>query len=98
MSEQNEGPTLADVLAAIEASRAEATERFDRLEGRADATDAALASLARKTERIAADVAQLRADVAAVKVDTGFLESFADDSQTAIRRHLGDPDAHRRAA
>lgn len=92
MSEQNgPEPTLRDVLAAIEASRAEAA-------GRADATDAALASLTRRTERIAADVAQLRADVAAVKVDTGFLESFADDSQAAIRRHSADPDAHRRAA
>jgi hypothetical protein len=76
MSEQPE-PTLADVLAAIEASRAEAGHRFDRID---------------------AAIGQLRADVAAVKVDTGFLEAHSGDQHEAIRRHFVDPDAHRRAA
>jgi hypothetical protein len=76
MSEQPE-PTLADVLAAIEAARTEAAHRFDRVD---------------------AGIAQLRADVAAVKVDTAYVEAHIDDRTVAIRRHVEDPDAHRRAA
>jgi hypothetical protein len=78
MSEQPEPePTLRDVLAAIEAARAESAHRFDRID---------------------AAIGQLRADVASVKVDTAYVEAHIDDQQTAIRRHLADPDAHRRAA
>lgn len=49
-------------------------------------------------DRVDAAIGQLRADVAAVKVDTGFLEAHADDQHTAIQRHVDDPGAHRRAA
>lgn len=49
-------------------------------------------------DRIDAAIGQLRADVAAVKVDTGYLEAHVADQQTAIVRHIGDPDAHRRVA
>lgn len=51
-----------------------------------------------RADRIEAAIGQLRADVAAVKVDTGYLEAHSSDQQTAITRHAADPDAHRRAA
>lgn len=77
-------PTLADVLAEMRAMRAELGE--------------ARTDLAHRADRLAAAVGQLRADVAAVKVDTGYLEAHATDQQTAIRQHVDDPNAHRRAA
>jgi multidrug resistance efflux pump len=86
-----EEPTLGDVLAAIEAARAEASQRADGLES-------SLADLSHRVDQIGAAVGQLRADVASIKVDTGYLEAHARDQQTAIRRHNADPDAHRRAA
>lgn len=70
-------PTLADVLAAVQAGFVEAAHRFDRI-------DAALG--------------QLRADVAAVKVDTSYVEAHIDDHQAAHLLHVNDPAAHRRAA
>jgi hypothetical protein len=85
MTEQPEQPDqFAVLLAAIESARAESEHRFDRLE-------AALG-------QVTAAAGQLRADVAAVKVDTGFLEGAARNHYTAITRHTADPDAHRRAA
>lgn len=83
MSEGAE-PTLADVLAELRTMRAEIGGAREEAGHRFDRIDAA--------------VGQLRADVAAVKVDTGFLEAHATDQQTAIRRHSADPEAHRRAA
>lgn len=59
---------------------------------------AARTEAAHRFDRIDAAIGQLRADVAAVKVDTGFLEAHADDQHTAIQRHVDDPGAHRRAA
>ena len=56
------------------------------------------ADLAHRAEQLAAAVGQVRADVAAVKVDTGYLEAHANDQHDAIRRHAADPHAHRRAA
>ena len=49
-------------------------------------------------DRVEAAVGQLRADIAAVKVDTGYLEAHSGDQQDAIARHIADPTAHRRAA
>ncbi len=87
MSDQDERgpePTLGDVLAAITAAREDVAGRFEQVSHRFDTLDAA--------------IGQLRADLAAVKVDTGYLEAHSRDQQTAIRRHAADPDAHRRAA
>ena len=81
---QDQEPTLRDVLAVIAAARADDAERFEQISHRFDNLDAA--------------VGQLRADVAAIKVDTGYLEAHSRDQQTAILRHSNDPNAHRRAA
>lgn len=62
------------------------------------AIEAARTEAAHRFDRIDASIGQLRADVAAVKVDTGFLEAHSADQQTAISRHVADPNAHRRAA
>lgn len=83
MSDGSE-PTLAEVLAELRAMRAEVGE--------------ARAEAGHRFDRIDAAIGQVRADVAAVKVDTAFTEAHITDHQTAIERHTGDPHAHRRAA
>jgi hypothetical protein len=83
MSEGSE-PTLAELLAELRATRAEVAE--------------ARAEAGHRFDRVDAAVGQVRADIAAVKVDTAFVESHIDDHQTAIERHAADPGAHRRAA
>lgn len=77
-------PTLAELLAELRAVRAEIGEAREEAGHRFD--------------RIDAGIGQLRADIAAVKVDTAFTEAHIGDHQEAIRRHAADPDAHRRAA
>jgi hypothetical protein len=62
------------------------------------AIEAGFTEVAHRFDRVDAAVSQLRADVAAVKVDTGYLEAHSHDQQTAITRHAADPHAHRRAA
>ena len=49
-------------------------------------------------DQLRADIAQVRADVVAVKADTAYTERYIGDLQTAVRRHIDDPDAHHRAA
>lgn len=62
------------------------------------AIQAGFTEVTHRFDRVDAAVAQLRADVAAVKVDTGYLEAHSRDQAEAITRHADDPHAHRRAA
>jgi hypothetical protein len=84
MSEGPEEPTLAELLAELRAVRAEVGEAREEAGHRFD--------------RVDAGIAQVRADIAAVKVDTAYVEAHIDDRTVALRRHVEDPDAHRRAA
>lgn len=40
----------------------------------------------------------IRADIAGVKTDTSFVESYVNDMHEAMRRHIADPNAHPDAA
>lgn len=84
MSGQESEPTLAELLAELRAMRADLGDTRTEAGHRFDRIDAA--------------IGQVRADVAAVKVDTAFTEAHITDHQTAIQRHVDDPGAHRRAA
>lgn len=52
------------------------------------------AQTAHRFDRLDAGQAQLRADVAAVKVDTAYTEAHIGDLHEAVRRHIGNPNAH----
>jgi len=76
--------SLADVLAAIAGLRTETAAGFAASVER----DNALADrLVKRTEL-------LRADIAAVKAEVAIGEAFGEDTVTALRRHLEDPQAH----
>lgn len=80
-------PTLADVLRAVNDLATYTTAQFSRVDARLGQVEAAVAIVGAKVD-------QARADIAAVKVDTTYAEAHGHDLQEALRRHLGDTDAH----
>lgn len=80
--------SLADVLAAVAAMRAEMTAGFAASVER----DNALA------DRLVTRTDLIRADVAAVKAELAIEEAFGRDTVTALKRHTADPHAHEQRA
>jgi outer membrane murein-binding lipoprotein Lpp len=105
-------PTLVDVLAAIAALstnvarieakgdqlRTEMNVRFDQVADKFELARSDTAAVDAKVDRVQADVAQVRADVLAVKVEHGFYERHQISLQTALDRHMQDPGGHSHAA
>lgn len=87
-------PTLADVLAAVNAVATSVHDLATYTAGEFRRVDARLGQLDAAVATVGAKVDQARADIAAVKVDTAFAERYAGDTQDALRRHLDDPNAH----
>ena len=92
--EQQPEPTLADVLAAVNAVATSVHDLAAYTAGEFRRVDARLGQLDAAVATVSAKVDQVRADVAAVKVDTAFAEAHNADLQNALRRHLDDPNAH----
>jgi hypothetical protein len=87
-------PTLAEVLRAVNDLATYTTAQFAKVDARLGQLDAAIGTVRAEVVAVGAKVDQVRADVAAVKVDTAYTERYLGDAQDALRRHLGDPDAH----
>jgi outer membrane murein-binding lipoprotein Lpp len=80
-------PGNAEILAAIQSLAA----KVDALDSKVDAVDS-------KVDGLAVSLDQLRQDVMAVKVDTGFIDRHIADFQAWANRHGQDPNAHHRRA
>jgi len=87
-------PTLAQVLAAVEALAAQA----GRIDGKLDALNTAVGEMNERVEHVEAMLDQVGEDVVAVKVNQGFTDRHIADFQTWARRHQGNPNAHGTAA
>lgn len=105
-------PTLADVLAAVNAqSRAIANlaASVSFVEANQNALRDSLAetrgqirtsfeTVARDMTRTVEAIGHVREDIAGVKADTAFVERWNQDMHEALVRHIADPNAHRNAA
>ena len=99
--EQPQEPTLADVMAAVTTLSTSVHDlathtaaQFAKVDARLGQLDAGVATVRAEVAAVSAKVDQVRADIAAVKVDTAYTEAHIGDLQTAMRRHLDDPNAH----
>ncbi len=95
-------PTIADVLAAINALAQSTAARFDQAAETAAQIRADIGQFRTevgvKFDMVSADIAQLRADVLHAKVDATLAEARAKSAHDALNRHTGDPQAHGRDA
>jgi hypothetical protein len=96
------GPTLAEVLAAVNTLAADVSRRFDQVDTTAEGIRADVGQFRTevgvKFDMVSADIAQLRADVLHAKVDASLAEARAKSAHDALNRHVGDPNAHGRDA
>jgi len=79
---------MADVLAAVHSGFTAMGERFDALDVRVTGLE----------DRLVDRTELLRADIAGVKADLAIQEAYGKDTANALRRHIADQIAHRRAA
>ena len=77
-------PTLADVLEVMKAGFAQVMLEHAKTNAKIDTV----------RDELKADIAQVRADVLALKVEHGLYEQHQSDVQTALARHIMDPEAH----
>ena len=87
-------PTLSDILAAIQRVEAKGDQLRTEMNVRFDVADTKTDHVTHRLDRLDAKTDQLRADVAAVKVDTGFAEAHIGDLHESMSRHIADPRAH----
>jgi len=73
-------------MAVQDAHSARITVRMSKLEAQFDVLGTKLDD----------HMTQVHAEIAAVKLDTAFIERRLDDVYTAVSQHIADPDAHRR--
>lgn len=84
-------PTLADLVAMLTALQSSVAT----LQGAV--TDGFAASVERDealADRLVSRTDLIRADIAGVKADLAIEEAFSKDTVVALKRHIGDPDAH----
>lgn len=96
MTEQSEpGPSLTDVMGALTALSAGVAQLA---EDQRHSESRLTARLDQLEDRMIDRFAKAREDAAGIKLAVAGLESGERDTAEAVRRHLGDDDAHRRAA
>jgi hypothetical protein len=102
---QSAEPTNAEILHAIN-HLADRLAAFEQAAVSRGMLRAGLVELARQNsqtseraaERISRELGLFREDVLGLKTDLALTEQHSEDLQEAMRRHLGDPGAHRDAA
>lgn len=94
MTEPAPEPTLADLMAAINAIAQTQATHGEALA----AVEVKLDTVASEQQIISGKLDQLTQDVMAVKVDTGFIDRHIGDFQAWARAHQNNPNAHRPAA
>jgi hypothetical protein len=84
-------PTLTDVMAALAALT-------ESVSGLADGQQAIIGRIDGLEDRMIDRFEAVRAELALIKADSAVEQAYGRDTAEAIRRHIHDPNAHRRAA